>query len=33
MDAPKRSNRRQGMQNIAHRAQPHNQDAGLFIVR
>ncbi len=22
------SNRRQGMQNIAHRAQPHNQDAG-----
>ena len=23
------SNRRQGMQNIAHRAQPHNQDAGL----
>ena len=26
------SNRRQGMQNIAHRAQPHNQDAGLFIL-
>jgi hypothetical protein len=25
-------NRRQGMQNVAHRAQPHYQDAGLLIV-
>jgi hypothetical protein len=28
MGPPQSSNRRQGMQNIAHRAQPHNQDAG-----
>jgi hypothetical protein len=26
------SNRRQGMQNIAHGAQPHNQNAGLLIL-
>ena len=30
MGPPQSSNRRQGMQNIAHRAQPHNQDADLL---
>jgi hypothetical protein len=33
MDLPESSHRGQGMQNVPHRAQPHNQDAHLLIVR
>jgi hypothetical protein len=33
MGLPESSHRGQGMQNVAHRAQPHNQDAHLLIVR
>jgi hypothetical protein len=31
MELPQSSYRGQGMQNVAHRTQPHNQDAGLFV--